>query len=327
MKNIIILLLCLLFVSACHAITDSLISEWAVDGIVAVWDYDEHKSANTVSLEINPGDGPDLINGGENYCRGYLSFNLDSLPESTNVQSALLKVYQAYSIGNDTLGVFPRWTGIPGGDTMYCLLDHVDYGATLDTLDWTAGDVGDPQTITSKFGIISSTPDTCWKTLDVTSCVRADLLAKRNRSQYRMRFAVNTDFDMRGDAVSFHSGNSSVVLKRPRVIIDYVVGVAEQPEMPLLPSKTTLSKCSPTPFSNNAYISYSLSKPETVELNVYNLNGKLIRRLVNKQQNSGHYQVCWDGRDNLGKNLPNGVYFYQLKTNGNRITKKTIIIR
>jgi len=116
MKNIFItLLLCLLFAPASHAITDSLISEWAVDGTIVFWDYNNSKSANTVSLELMVGDGPDWINGGENYTRSYLSFNLSGLPESTNVQSAILKVYQAYSLGNDTIGVFSPMDRRPRG--------------------------------------------------------------------------------------------------------------------------------------------------------------------------------------------------------------------
>jgi len=327
MKNIIIiLLLCLLFAPASHAITDSLISEWAVDGTIVFWDYNNSMSANTVSLTLKVGDGPDLINGGENYTRSYLSFDISGLPESTNVQTAILKVYQSDCTGNDTAYIFPRWTGIPGGDTLYCLLDHVNYGDTLDTLDWSAGDAGDSQTIINRYGVISSTPDTCWKTLDVTSCVKADVLAKRTRSQYRLRFAVNTDFDMRGDALYFRAGNSSVVYQRPRIIFDYTVGVAGEPPVSAINNKIKLT-IQPTPFSRQTIIAYNLPCVGTVKLNIYDITGRIVKRLLNGNKEAGQHYHAWDGTNDNYKKVGNGIYYCRLNAFGTTITQKIIKLK
>ena len=124
---------------------------------------------------IDVGDWVSLIpEYGQGAARGYISFNLTNLPESVKIQEATLKICQWKSAGDGVEGCFPVWD-VPGGDTLFCILDHIDYGDSLDTLDWTAGDEGDPQTLHSNIGFISKDSIIGWKTLDVTQYIQADI--------------------------------------------------------------------------------------------------------------------------------------------------------
>lgn len=331
MKNIIItLLLCLLLAPTSHADVDTLLSEPIPDGKI-------DKRADG-SLVTNSSDGycevgdvyyavvtpPDY----ETPVRGYLSFNLDSLPDTITVNIATLRVYQYYSYGNSIKGLYPQWTGIPGGDTLYCLLDHINYGPSIDTLDWTAGDIGDLQTLTSRFGIISSTPDTGWKSMDVTSCVQSDLMAGRIRNQYRLRFPILSDFDGYGDYLAFYTGSSFVHPYRAMLIIDYVVGVEGKPDtISKTNAKTLLENSYPMPFKAQTTISYNLGQRTLVCLAVYNLQGKLLRTLVNGCQDAGKHAVKWDGRDEAGRKAASGIYFYRLASNEFNSTKKMVVLK
>ena len=52
-----------------------------------------------------------------------------------------------------------------------------------------------------------------------------------------------------------------------------------------------------------------------------------MRELVNLKQGKGNYRVNWDGKNDSGKEVSNGIYFYQLKA-GNLIeTKKLLLIK
>jgi hypothetical protein len=67
----------------------------------------------------------------------------------------------------------------------------------------------------------------------------------------------------------------------------------------------------PNPFNNQTQIKYSLKQAATVELNVYNVKGEIIRKLVSKNHDSGSYSVSFNADD-----LNSGIYYYQLKING-----------
>jgi len=84
----------------------------------------------------------------------------------------------------------------------------------------------------------------------------------------------------------------------------------------------------PNPFNSSTIISYELSENgKEVNLQIYNLKGHLIRKLVqNEIQNSGNHQVIWDGRDQNGKRISSGVYYYQLQAGKVNISKKMVLI-
>jgi len=327
MKKIIItLVLCLLFANTSYAVVDTLWGEQFVEGGISHYGYNNTLQAFSPVGEFMPGDGVDLIHGGENYNREYLSFNLDSLPDTITVISAYLRLYQYDSYGNDSNGIFPNWTGIPGGDTMSCIIDHINYGAALDTMDWTAGDIGDPQTITNCIGPISTTPDTGWKTLNVTSCVQADKAASRNRAQFRMRFEVGSDYDGRGDALYFKS-TTTITNKKPCIVIDYLTGIMGDPVDILSINDTKILQNAPNPFCKLTKINYQLIKGGGVTLSVYDLQGRFIKNLVNEHQQPGIYDIVWNGKDNTGRTAGNGVYIYRLESGDFKATKKMVVIK
>jgi flagellar hook assembly protein FlgD len=53
--------------------------------------------------------------------------------------------------------------------------------------------------------------------------------------------------------------------------------------------------------------------------------GQLVRTIGGELQTIGVHSVIWDGRDNAGKILPSGVYFYQIRA-GER-TRKMILLK
>jgi flagellar hook assembly protein FlgD len=66
---------------------------------------------------------------------------------------------------------------------------------------------------------------------------------------------------------------------------------------------------------------------QQIELKIYDILGKEISTLVNKKQNHGNYQVQWDGKNNDGIKVSNGVYLYRLKAGSFVTTKKMIFLQ
>jgi hypothetical protein len=95
-----------------------------------------------------------------------------------------------------------------------------------------------------------------------------------------------------------------------------------------LPDKFNLLQTYPNPFNSSIHIRYALPKKTYTELVIYNIQGQLIRILLRGVKEVGSYTVFWDGKDENGKEAPDGIYFYKLKA-GDEFsqTKKLLLLR
>ena len=87
------------------------------------------------------------------------------------------------------------------------------------------------------------------------------------------------------------------------------------------PPQFELKQNYPNPFSSSTIISYSISTPALVELNIYDILGKKVRTLVKGYEESGRYEIPFDA-----ENLSAGVYFYKLSVDGVKSDKKKMLL-
>ena len=87
----------------------------------------------------------------------------------------------------------------------------------------------------------------------------------------------------------------------------------------LTPKETALLQNYPNPFNPETWIPYQLATSVTTSISIYTVDGKLVRTLDLGHQFIGIYAsqsraAYWDGRNDLGEPVTNGVYFYTLST-------------
>lgn len=83
----------------------------------------------------------------------------------------------------------------------------------------------------------------------------------------------------------------------------------------------------PNPFNPETRIEFNLGAEGFVSLNIYNIQGQLVRALVDESMPSGSHSVTWNGRDQNGELVPAGVYLYSLKCNDFTDSKKMYFIK
>jgi len=94
-----------------------------------------------------------------------------------------------------------------------------------------------------------------------------------------------------------------------------------------LPLSYQLERAYPNPFGQITNIKYQIAKSGQVSLKVYNIAGQEVKTLVNEDKKVGSYEVKWDGRDNQGNKVSNGVYLYKMTSGEFSATHKVMIIR
>ncbi|MHB8078056.1 MAG: PA domain-containing protein [Candidatus Krumholzibacteriia bacterium] len=87
----------------------------------------------------------------------------------------------------------------------------------------------------------------------------------------------------------------------------------------------TLGRNSPNPFGGATTIRFALPAAGAVDLAVYDLAGRLVRRLAGGEQSAGEHFVTWKGDDAGGRRVAAGVYFYRLTANGRTATKTMVL--
>ena len=110
-----------------------------------------------------------------------------------------------------------------------------------------------------------------------------------------------------------------------------VVVPSAKPMQPI-PKEFRLLQNYPNPFNPETWIAYELAADATVTIRVYNVNGQLVRQLDLGVQKAGHYvdkrkAAYWDGKNQTGKVVSNGIYFYTLKAGDFQATRRMVIVK
>ncbi len=84
------------------------------------------------------------------------------------------------------------------------------------------------------------------------------------------------------------------------------------------------------PFSRSVVLNYSLPSAARVRVSVCDASGRVVRDLVNSGGElvaPGVYSVAWNGRDNSGRELAAGIYFYRLTSSVGNLSRKAVLTR
>ena len=83
----------------------------------------------------------------------------------------------------------------------------------------------------------------------------------------------------------------------------------------------------PNPFNNSTVIPFRLGNQTKVRLQIYNLTGQKVARLLDERREAGAHAVQWLGEDDAGRSLASGVYFYRLEADELQFTRKLVLLR
>ena len=136
----------------------------------------------------------------------------------------------------------------------------------------------------------------------------------------------STSLDITGEAYSYYlltasdfSGNES----SETVVSGVIVSAPDE-----LPTAVALRPNHPNPFNPHTEIRYELPETAVVSLMIYDVSGRLVRRLIDGDTvNAGRYSITWQGRDDAGRELSSGIYFTRFDAAGESHIGKLTLLR
>ena len=93
------------------------------------------------------------------------------------------------------------------------------------------------------------------------------------------------------------------------------------------PGEFPVNQNYPNPFNPTTTISYALPEQARVTVDVFNILGQKVRRLVDSDQPAGEHSVVWDGTDGRGEEVSTGFYFYRVKAGDHTEKKKMLLLK
>ena len=98
-------------------------------------------------------------------------------------------------------------------------------------------------------------------------------------------------------------------------------------ESEIVPTEYALEQNYPNPFNPKTVIRFDLPKESNVKILIYDILGRLTKKIIDNRQDTGFKSIQWDGTNNYGKKVSDGVYLYSIEAGNFRQTKKMILLK
>jgi protocatechuate 3,4-dioxygenase beta subunit len=161
----------------------------------------------------------------------------------------------------------------------------------------------------------------------LTNLESGDYRVMVNRPSFETVYYPNATNLATAKPVTVNAADQSGAATADVILSVEILTTAGNSQLSGTPQAYGLSQNYPNPFNPVTMIEYSLPESANVSLQIFNVQGRLVTTLVNKQQNSGVRQAVWNGLDQNGSALPSGVYFYQLQANDFTEIKSLILLK
>jgi hypothetical protein len=103
--------------------------------------------------------------------------------------------------------------------------------------------------------------------------------------------------------------------------------VGSDDEVIEVPGSFSLNQNYPNPFNPTTTIKFTTANTVNTEIVIYNIKGQKVKQLVSSQLLADQHSVVWDGKDENGKSVTSGIYFYKMNSGKFTSTKKMILLK
>lgn len=129
-----------------------------------------------------------------------------------------------------------------------------------------------------------------------------------------------------GNAANGNGNNQGDYIYSTSFTTNLTTGIDDQIASEPLPDDFGLINY-PNPFNAETRISFNLDESGPVDLTIYDITGRAVRKLVHENRPAGVNQLNWDGRSDNGSQLVSGIYFMRLAANSLTRTHRLVLLK
>jgi len=128
-------------------------------------------------------------------------------------------------------------------------------------------------------------------------------------------FSVYDSLFLSDGSVSYNmnNNNSAQFVGNKTLTISFIKIITSVTNEKLLPERYSLFQNYPNPFNNSTTIKFNVPYASRILLDIYDLQGRKVRSLVNTDYGAGAFNIIWDGTNNHGVTVATGVYLMKLQ--------------
>jgi hypothetical protein len=149
--------------------------------------------------------------------------------------------------------------------------------------------------------------------------------ATTNKLNYQSLITSLWNYNYVSHDFSVGAHNPKYAIAMLRASLGLVTGVDIDP-LPV-PKTFELSQNYPNPFNPTTEIRFALPKASNVKMVVYDIMGRTVRTLIDQNMSAGGHRISWNSKDEAGKIVSSGVYFYHIQADGFSATKKMVLMK
>jgi len=112
-----------------------------------------------------------------------------------------------------------------------------------------------------------------------------------------------------------------------KIVFKNVTGVEDTEKLQQFIKSFKLKQNYPNPFNPTTTIEYELPEKSNVTIKIFNINGELVKEILNTNQDEGVHQVTWDGTNQKSKLVASGIYLYLVKSDNVIMSKQMILVK
>ncbi|MFN0150984.1 MAG: DNRLRE domain-containing protein [bacterium] len=131
-----------------------------------------------------------------------------------------------------------------------------------------------------------------------------------------------------GSGKVFYSLQDPTQSNRPQLVItlnaDNVTGIAEGEGAGV---GYSLAQTRPNPAAGPAHFAFALPRQERVTLRLFDVSGRAVRTIAEETFPAGRHEIAWDGRNDSGRDVASGTYFYRIKAGRWSDVRQMVVIR
>ncbi|MCK4640423.1 MAG: T9SS type A sorting domain-containing protein, partial [Candidatus Marinimicrobia bacterium] len=225
--------------------------------------------------------------------------------DARNITPYLDSFIDIYFPHNDQTDIYNYWEDYP-------LKACYDMRPGVDTTRWDFK--------VSIYNFSNQSCTICWDLEDVHDDVQLTLINTQTQTEIDM-MDVNEYSITTPSGSGFQTMDFQVLSVRTDLI---AVGIDP---VETTPASFSLGQNYPNPFNPTTTIQYHIPRNEWVQLDIYNLQGELVKTLWSGDKAAGDYRVQWNGTDKLGRPVASGIYLSKLVTPTMTASKKMLLLK